>query len=432
MGTYIFLTLVAAEIIFTAFCILTRSDQQRVRSILRLAGFAFFVLLCTISLIEWTLRYYSLAALLLLLAILGVTTLKGKKVHKRPYTATYMVLRAIGMIVLFFICSLPSILFPQHGALEPTGEFQTTSACYSYTDTNRIETYSDKAAYRKLNVELWFPQHAEGPFPLILFSHGAFGVKTSNLSLFRELASHGYVVCSIDHTYQCLYTTADDGHTTLMDMGYMREVSLEDAYGDRENSYKLYQEWMDIRTADISFVLDHILAEVKDNQADGVYKLVDTQRIGVMGHSLGGSAALGIGRMREDVRAVIALEAPFLCDITGVEGGEFVFIKAPYPVPLLSVYSDQGWGILATAPQYAENQELLVSANPAVSTVHIAGVGHLSLTDLALESPLLTRMLNGRKSTTSSVSCLMTINRACLAFLDSYVKPYHKSTENRR
>jgi hypothetical protein len=67
---------------------------------------------------------------------------------------------------------------------------------------------------------------------------------------------------------------------------------------------------------------------------------VDTDHIGMMGHSLGGSAALGIGRQRDEVNAVIALEAPFLYDIVGVEDGEFVFVDADYPTPVLNVYSD--------------------------------------------------------------------------------------------
>jgi len=95
---------------------------------------------------------------------------------------------------------------------------------------------------------------------------------------------------------------------------------------------------MGIRMGDINFVIDHILAETKSSNIDRVYELIDTAEIGVMGHSLGGSAALGIGRMRGDVSAVIALESPFMYDIEGVKDGEFVFINEEYPVPVLNVY----------------------------------------------------------------------------------------------
>jgi hypothetical protein len=42
--------------------------------------------------------------------------------------------------------------------------------------------------------------------------------------------------------------------------------------------------------------------------------------------------------MKNDVGAVIALEPPFMCDIDGVEGGEFIF-AASLSSPVLNVYS---------------------------------------------------------------------------------------------
>lgn len=68
--------------------------------------------------------------------------------------------------------------------------------------------------------------------------------------------------------------------------------------------------------------------------------LVDRTKIGVMGHSLGGSSALGIGRMRKDGSVIIALESLFMCDIKGVKNSEFVFTGEEYPIPVLNVYSD--------------------------------------------------------------------------------------------
>ncbi len=62
------------------------------------------------------------------------------------------------------------------------------------------------AGNRQVNVEFWYPSDGGGKYPLVVFSHGALGIKTSNTSTFIELASHGYVVCSIDHPYQALFT----------------------------------------------------------------------------------------------------------------------------------------------------------------------------------------------------------------------------------
>jgi predicted dienelactone hydrolase len=105
-----------------------------------------------------------------------------------------------------------------------TGEYQVLTQTYTYTDKNRVESYTDTGKNRKLNVQLWYPDNLDETVPLIVFSHGGLGVKSSNESLYNELASHGYIVCSIDHTYQSFYSTDEDGDTTWIDLGYMQDV----------------------------------------------------------------------------------------------------------------------------------------------------------------------------------------------------------------
>jgi dienelactone hydrolase len=432
MGIILLIIALVIELTFAIYCIYTKSYQKKVRSIIRIAAFIGFVVFTVLPIIDWSFRYYALEAFLLLLAVIGSVALIRKKEENRTYKPVRVVLKTIGMFILILVFTMPAIIFPQYKAtVETTGSYQVATVSYTYTDSSRVETYTNTGENRKLNVEMWYPWNADKTYPLIVFSHGSFGVKSSNESLYNELASHGYVVCSIDHTYQCFSTTDDDGHTTYMDMGYMQEIGSENAHTNKQQSYEYYKKWMGIRTGDINFVIDYILGEADNNDADTVYRLVDTAKIGVMGHSLGGSAALGIGRIRDDVSAVIALESPFMCDIKGVENGEFVFTDEIYPVPVLNVYSDNGKKILAEkSPQYAENCSLLSETGATAFNVFINGVGHLTLTDLALTSPILTRMLNGLKSTTDTVYCLKTINKVCLDFFDCYLKGEGKFTSD--
>jgi dienelactone hydrolase len=423
MGTIIFLMAVIVEAAFAAFCIITKSNHAKERSIIRIAFFIGFVLLVVLPIIDWSLRYYALASLLLLLAIIGAKALSQEKGEKREYKAVRVVLRAIGMTVLIFALTLPAIIFPQNKAVvAATGEYQVLTQTYTYTDKNRVESYTDTGKNRKLNVQLWYPDNLDETVPLIVFSHGGLGVKSSNESLYNELASHGYIVCSIDHTYQSFYSTDEDGDTTWIDLGYMQDLFAEDPQSDIQQSYEYYQKWMKIRTDDINFVIDYIITEVENNNADMAYKLVDIGKIGVMGHSLGGSAALGIGRIRADVNAVIALESPFMYDIEGIEDEQFVFTDKIYPVPVLNVYSDSSWSILGERPQYAANYRMLFDTDATAFNVYISGVGHLALTDFALTSPFLTRILDGKKPTTETVYYLKTINKICLEFFNSYLK----------
>ncbi|MDW7656205.1 MAG: alpha/beta hydrolase [Bacillota bacterium] len=414
---------VIVETAFAAFCMITKSNHASERSMIRIASFIGFVLLAVLPIIDWSLRYYALASLLLLLAIIGVKSLIHKKGDKREYNAVRVVLRAIGMSALIFTFTLPAIIFPQNKpVVAATGEYQVLTQTYTYTDVNRVESYTDTGKNRKLNVQFWYPDNLGETVPLIVFSHGGLGVKSSNESLYNELASHGYIVCSIDHTYHSFYSTDEDGDTIWIDIGYMQELFAEDAQSNIQQSYAYYQKWMKLRTDDISFVIEYIKKEAENSHADKAYTLVDIAKIGVMGHSLGGSAALGIGRIRADVDAVIALESPFMFDIEGIENDQFVFTDKIYPVPVLNIYSDSSWDILEERPQYAANHRMLFDTDATAFNVYISGFGHLALTDFALTSPFLTRIIDGKKPTTGAVSCLRTINKICLEFFNCYLK----------
>ena len=348
----------------------------------------------------------------------GVVTLLRKRTH--PVRQVFS--RAGWALLLVFLIVMPALMFPPHKTPEPTGAYTVASVRYTYTDESRIETYTDTGEKRRVNVTCWHPTHAAGDtYPLIVFSHGGLGLETSNESLYRELASHGYVVCSIGHPYHAFWTTSNDGRTTFVSRDYFREIQRENARRDRQQSFHAYQKWLEIRTGDINFVLDTILSNAAGG-ADGVYGLLDGKRIGVMGHSLGGSAALAMPRRRNDIDAVIALESPFLYDIVGVEDGEFVWLDQPYPVPVLNIYSDGSWSHLAEWPQYARNYAMLADALPTVSSLYLPGAGHFSLTDLSLVSPLLVRLLEGAPPARDGVEYLQGVNQACLEFFDHYLK----------
>ena len=340
---------------------------------------------------------------------------------------TRKVIRIIGAMVLIaaavFWWFHPAWQYPQ-----TTGPYPVGTVTVTYTDDARPESYEKDGSSRWLNVAYWYPSGYTGDShtcPLVVFSHGSFGIKESNETLFRELASHGYVVCSIDHTYQCLGTPDPNGKKVGMDRTYMKQIlSASDKTAESRTALAgLFSEWMTIRMGDIGFVLDTIkaAAAADDNGADGVYRLADTANIGVMGHSLGGAAALGIGRVRSDIKAVIALEAPFMYDVKGCVDGQFVWDDTIYPVPLLSVYTDSSWDILKASPQYAQNNAVLKDNSDTTYDVFVKGAGHMTLTDLGYSAPPLC-LLFGQRLLLDAGQTSERLNQPYLDFFDCYLR----------
>jgi len=315
------------------------------------------------------------------------------------------------------------VLFPSYQPLTVSGHYAIETARYTYTDDQRTEPYSHTGESRRVNVVYWYPERAgsDETFPLVIFSHGGLGTENSNESLYRELASHGYIVCSIGHPYHAFWTKSEDGRMTFVSLEYFGEIQREDPKTNKMQSFHYYQKWLETRMADINFVLDTILEKAAES-ASGVYALVDGARIGLMGHSLGGSAALAIPRKRDDIDAVIALESPYLYDIVGVEDDKFIWLDEEYPVPVLNIYSDSSWSHLSEWPQYARNEALLSSVLETDLSQYFPGRGHFSLTDLSLASPLLTKALEGERTERDAAEYLQDVNHACLEFFDHYLK----------
>ena len=161
MGVSLFLVAIIVEAALAAFCITTKSNQQKARSIIRIVALVFFLLLTFIQVIDWSLRYYALAALLFVLAAMGALDLLRSEEKKNVHKPMRVVLRAIGMTMLIFLLTLPAIIFPQYTPLEPSGEYRVATAAFAYTDTSRVETYTNTGEHRKLNVQFWHPEAEE-------------------------------------------------------------------------------------------------------------------------------------------------------------------------------------------------------------------------------------------------------------------------------
>lgn len=422
MGILLLLMALIFEIAFAFYCIATKKNHNKIKNWIRIAVFIVFMLLIVSSVIVWSFSWVMLAILLFLLALKGTVTLILKKTNNKPYKTSNIVWKSIMMIVTFVFVLSPVIIFPQYQLPKVTGEYEVATATETFYDEERIEEFVDTEQNRFVNVEFWYPKKADGTYPLLVFSHGAYGIKESNASTFTELASHGYIVVSIDHPYHSFYTRSEDGKVTMINSDFKNEVenANKGVYSNEEH-YNIIQKWMKLRTDDMNFVLDTILAKAKSDN-NPIYQQINTEKIGVFGHSMGGAASVLLGRTRNDISAVVNIDAPFFSELVYNKADDnFMASNKAYTTPLFNIYSDDVWIQLDRTPVYVANK-LNNKQFEGAYTTHLKGAKHLSLTDLSLFSPILTYIIQGGKAEIDKYYCIETENELILKFFDFELK----------
>ena len=327
-----------------------------------------------------------------------------KLMRTRQSKKGFRIMAVIAFLVLFVI-TLKFVLFPPVKEIPVTGEYKIASEDY-WVDEDKADPYLADGMLRQLQVRKWYPLDCNVKRPVIIASHGSCGTIDNNLTLYRELASHGYTVLAPAHSGQTANITYKNGKKAGPSGIFIKQMSGLNPEKDVEKTFLLFKEWMAIRIDDLNAVMDGYLAKA------GETKFI------VLGHSLGGSAAYAMARVRSDVLACIALESPFMYDVKGVENGALVFDDSDYKIPLLNIYSDSSYKYLRTWSQYKNNAKFLDSGNKLYTNIYYQGTGHMGLCDLSLASPVLSRLLSGTGQKVKAAVQLKKINADCINWLE--------------
>ena len=345
---------------------------------------------------------------------------------KKRLKAAGIVAGIIIILILIMYITIPKIIFPEFEPLKVTGNHEVQTSLYTWEDESRVETFADTGEKRALTVKFWYPKE-EGNYPLVVFSHGAFGVIDSNNSTYTELASHGYVVASIGHPYHAMFVEDANGKTTMVDMDFMTKVYADNGEDYTEEAergvYEFSVEWMETRSADMNFVVDTIL-ELAAKKVEGPFVSIATDKIGLMGHSMGGATAVELGRERADIDAVIDLEGTMAGEYVGFENGYEIYEEEPYLVPVLDINSRAVREDIDTLTKEHEGWVYVndyVGQNAAdYREIIFEDAGHLNFTDLPLFSPVLAKLLG--VGSVDARECMENVNEVVLTFFDYYLK----------
>jgi len=330
----------------------------------------------------------------------------------------------VGVFVVLMIIAIlgHSVIIPK---LMPISDLPTPSGAYSvgtkifeWIDESRDEWFTeDKDDKRRIVVQVWYPSEdtnaAPVPYllsadkwlpalsdileipqflfdhlrdigthsvlnapvnkkvestPLVLFSHGIWGMRFQNTAQFEALASRGYIVASVDHAYDASLTLFKDGTIADFRSGYEGELSEEEFWALRNAQ-------LQTRVSDIRFMIDTI--GVKQLKGGELWSVVDMERIGVFGHSYGGATSLIASVQDERIDAAIALDGWMI----------------PVPLDVIDRGSDKPFYYIGREswPDPLNYQQLnkFLKRSSNQSTLFLTGTEHFDFSDTPLFSPYL-------------------------------------------
>lgn len=232
---------------------------------------------------------------------------------------------------LLLALAAPASATPALSLLKPTGGYPIGLRTMALTDSSRADHWRPDER-RKLMISLWYPaipvgepgrymtlaesaatikayglpddtlyrlrthSRANAPalpsargWPLIVLSPGAGNSRTTMTTLAEQLASEGFVVAAIDHAYEAYNVEFPDGRLlsclACTATGTPWPAAIEN------------------RAVDVTFVLDSLLTQGSPR--------IDDSRIGMAGHSAGGSAAALAMAADRRIKAAVDLDGPF-------------------------------------------------------------------------------------------------------------------------
>ncbi len=198
------------------------------------------------------------------------------------------------------------------------------------------------------------PVSADGPFPLVVYSHGSGGLRYVSAFLTEALAARGFVVISVDHT----------GNTAL------------DTFAGTTLPRK---EIVRLRPADIHAEIDAMAAASAD-PAGPFAGAVDADRVGLVGHSAGGTGVLKTATAEGDVLADSRIKAVVGLAAYGAPVTDAELASIEVPTMLISGTLDD---VVPIKPETERLWKQLRSSAPRYR-VDLKGAGHQSFSDVCL------------------------------------------------
>jgi predicted dienelactone hydrolase len=246
------------------------------------------------------------------------------------------------------------------------------------------------------------------PYPLVLLSHGMGTSRVLHASQAENLASHGFIVVTIDHTYSTFATIFPDGRVT----DYKTKMKTTDER----------RKIGDIWTQDVEFVINQI-EKLNSGAIESQFKgKIDLNNIGAMGHSFGGATAFNATYLDHRIKAGINMDGS-LYEVKNrdVINKPFMFIRSgSFKDWLVDFKKDKNLDNEINKQLSDELHIIKNVINQGGSAIYVEGTQHFNFSDLQFYSELIkltgiTGDINGKRG--SSI-----VNQYVLDFFNKQLK----------
>ena len=246
---------------------------------------------------------------------------------------------------------------------------------------------------------------AEERYPVILFSHGWNGFNAQNTGQAIELASHGYVVVGVQHTYGSVITVFEDGTIARNNPSALPSGAPDDEYDAAAQT--LARQW----AGDLAHTVD-FLEEENGDPGSPFYSALNVSRLGVYGHSTGGGAAIQFCGTDARCKALLGMD-PFMRPVSPD------VLESGVPQPAFFMFS-QRWADDTDSLNNRRFDQFIVNVPETLGVISIDGTAHYDFSDLPLLSPLAPRL--GLKGPINGARVTTIINDYLLSFFDQVLK----------
>jgi dienelactone hydrolase len=394
---------------------------------------------------------YILTGILLLAALPTLFHSEMREFNRISWRAAGL----FGTLVLLAASTALPALLPVPSIPAPGGTHPVGTQTFLLADDSRRELYSGQDEPRKFMIQVWYPANpgpnnrrapwmndasvfgrsiskylrlpaffldhlalteslawqdappdtSSGGYPIILFSHGWSGFGAQNTGQALELASRGYVVVALQHTYGAVVTVFPDGEVAYNNPSALPDGMPEPGY--TEAARKLVEQW----SGDIAFALDY-MAKQNGDPASPLFSRPDLTSVGVYGHSTGGGAAIQFCGTDPRCKAVLAMD-PFMTPVSAEVQ------KSGLSQPAFFMFS-QRWADEVDSKNNRLFNPFYSNLEQGAGVIAIQGTTHYDFSDLPMLSPVAPQLglkgpLNGKRVTEI-------VDEYLISFFDSTLK----------